>query len=183
MEICRLRQKISLIKGEPRAMPQEFSDEIGLRPATAADVPLIWSLIGELAEYEHLRDQMDATEQGLQDALFDKQAAHALLLEWQGRTAGYAIYFYSFSTFTGLSGIYLEDLYVRPAFRGKGIGRAVFTRLARKACEEGCGRLEWECLTWNAPSIAFYEKMGARAKNDWRGYRLSGDALRTAAGL
>ncbi|MFT9076119.1 GNAT family N-acetyltransferase [Ethanoligenens sp.] len=164
-------------------MSQQLPNEIVLRPATAADVPLLLSLIGELADYVHLRDQMDITEQGLHKALFAKHVASALLMEWRGETAGYAIYFYSFSTFTGLSGIYLEDVFVRPAYRGKGIGHAVFTHLARKACEEGCGRMEWECLNWNEPSITFYEKLGAVQKKDSRGYRLSGDALRTAAGL
>lgn len=164
-------------------MPQELSEETTLRSATAADVPLLLSMISELADYEHLSDQVDITEQGLHKALFEKHAAQALLMEWQGKPAGYAIFFYSFSTFTGLEGIYLEDLFIRPDFRKKGIGRAVFTYLARKACEEGCGRLEWECLNWNAPSIAFYRALGAIQKSDWRGYRLSGDALRTAAGL
>lgn len=164
-------------------MPQTFSKEITLCPATAADVPLLLSMIGELADYEHLRDQVDVTEEGLREVLFRKHVAQALLMEWQGKPEGYAIFFYTFSTFTGLEGIYLEDLFVRPAFRGKGIGRAVLTYLARKACEEGCGRLEWECLNWNAPSIGFYETLGAIHKSDWRGYRLCGDALRTAAGL
>lgn len=164
-------------------MPQKIAEEITLRPALAADVPLLLSMIRELADYEHLSNQMDTTEQELHDALFVRCAAHALLMEWSGEPAGYAVYFYSFSTFTGLTSIYLEDLFVRPAFRKRGIGHAVFIHLARKACEEGCGRLEWECLNWNTPALTFYQTLGAVRKSDWEAFRLSGDALRIVAGL
>ncbi len=154
-----------------------------IRPATAADTALILQLIRELAEYEKLLHEVVATEEILHQTLFgDQPKAYTIILEENGQAAGFALYFYNFSTFLGRPGIYLEDLYVRPAFRGKGYGKALLQWLAAKALDEGCGRLEWWVLDWNAPSIAFYESLGAEAMDEWTVYRLSGDALTSLAG-
>lgn len=143
-----------------------------LRPATEKDVPAIWEMIRELAAYEHLEDQVVMTPQELHAALFERKDAYALVLEWQGETAGYAIYYHTFSTFTARAGLYLEDLYVRPACRGHGLGRAVIDYLTQKAQDEDRRRVDWECLDWNAPSIAFYKSLGAVHQSQWLKFRL-----------
>lgn len=149
-----------------------------IRPATPADTPLILQFIRELAEYEKLLHEVVATEDILQQTLFGDQAkAYVAIAEWDGEPVGFALYFYNFSTFLGKPGIYLEDLYVRPELRGKGIGKALLAYLAHKALEKGCGRLEWWVLDWNKPSIAFYKSIGAEAMDEWTVYRLSGEAL------
>jgi GNAT superfamily N-acetyltransferase len=152
--------------------------ELEIRFATEDDVPLILSLIEELAEYERLSHQVTATEDVLRDSLFgERQVAETLLAYLEGEPAGFALFFHNFSTFLGKPGIYLEDLYVKPELRGAGVGRALLVRIARLAKERGCGRLEWWVLDWNEPAIGFYKTLGAVAMDDWTVYRLTGDAL------
>ena len=153
-----------------------------IRAAVTADVPLITSLVRELAEYEKLADQAVATEADFQTALFGPSPkAHALIVEHEGQPAGFALYFYNFSTFLGRPGIYIEDVFIRPEFRRNGFGRAIFKYLAQKALAENCGRLEWWVLDWNAPAIDFYRGLGAIAMDEWTVQRLTGDALKTFA--
>lgn len=152
---------------------------MNIRPAQRGDLPLILSFIRELAEYENMADQVVATEALLEEWIFDRQKAEVLIAEWQGEPAGFALFFHSFSTFLGRAGLFLEDLFVRPQYRGRGIGKALIARLA--ALARGCGRLEWNCLDWNRPSIDFYLSLGAQPMSDWTTYRLSGDTLRAMA--
>jgi GNAT superfamily N-acetyltransferase len=157
--------------------------ETRIREAAEEDVPLILSLIRELAEYERLSDEVVATEDGLRESLFgERRYAEVLIAEHDGAPAGFALFFHNFSTFLGKPGIYLEDLYVRPEFRGSGIGRQLLVKLAHLALERGCGRLEWSVLDWNEPSIGFYMQLGAVARDDWTIYRVSGHALRKLGG-
>ena len=151
------------------------------RAAEAADTPLILQFIRELAEYEHLLDQVVASEELLRDQLFQKRRAEVLFALEDGEAVGFALFFHNFSTFLGRAGLYLEDLYVRPAHRGKGYGKAIFRQLAAIAMQRGCGRLEWWCLDWNTGSIGFYRALGAQAMEDWTVYRLSGQALERLA--
>ncbi|HWJ35036.1 MAG TPA: GNAT family N-acetyltransferase [Steroidobacteraceae bacterium] len=156
---------------------------IGIVPAGPADIPLILALINELAEYEQLTHHVVATEATLRQALFGaRPAAEALIARVDGEPAGFALYFHNFSTFLGKHGLYLEDLFVRPAFRGLGVGKAVLVHLARLALERDCGRFEWAVLDWNRPARDFYEALGAEAKSDWINYRITGDALERLAG-
>ena len=145
-----------------------------IRFATAADVPLILSFIRELAEYEKLAHEVTADEATLTHTLFGPKAyAEALIAEVGDEPAGFALFFHNFSTFLGKPGIYLEDVYVRPAFRSNGIGMAFFKALARIAQERDCGRLEWWVLDWNGPAIAFYKKIGAQPMDEWTVQRLT----------
>lgn len=153
-------------------------NELTIRTAQPDDTPLILSLIRELAEYEKLADQVTADEKTLHTWLFEKQSADVLIAECEGQPIGYALYFHNFSTFLGRSGIYIEDIYIRPAYRGRGFGKQMFVHIGGLAVSEGCGRLEWACLDWNAPSIAFYRSLGADSMDGWSVYRLSGAALR-----
>jgi GNAT superfamily N-acetyltransferase len=155
-----------------------------LRSADASDAPLIYALIRELADYEQLSHEVRATEAGIFAILFgDAPRAFCDIAEVDGEAVGFALWFYNVSTFEGRHGIYLEDLYVRPAARGRGAGKALLRRLAERCLNEGLARLEWAVLDWNAPSIAFYDSLGAEAKSEWIIRRLSGDALaRLAAG-
>ncbi len=155
-----------------------------IRPARACDVDRIHQLVLDLAEYERSADQVRATPEQLREALFGPSpAVYALVAEDAvGTVVGFALYFLNFSTWEGAHGIYLEDLYVEPAHRGSGLGRALLQALARIAVERGYARFEWWVLDWNAPSIAFYARMGAVAMDGWTVYRLDGDALRTVAG-
>jgi GNAT superfamily N-acetyltransferase len=156
---------------------------IAIRAARPADAPLVFALVRELAAYEKLSDQVDATEQQIADALFaDRPRLYCDIAEWAGQPAGFAVWFLNFSTFRGRAGIYIEDIFVRPAFRGKGLGKALMARLARRCVEEGYARCEWAVLDWNAPSIAFYKSVGAQVMEEWRLCRLSGDALHRFAG-
>jgi GNAT superfamily N-acetyltransferase len=149
-----------------------------IRPATPADVPRIYDLLRELAEYERLSHAVEATAESLHAALFGRHpAGEALIAEVEGQTVGYALYFTTFSTFVGRPGMYLEDLYVQPHARGRGIGRQLLAKLAELAVERGYGRLEWAVLDWNQPSIEFYKRLGARAMSEWTVYRLSGADL------
>ncbi|HEY9745252.1 MAG TPA: GNAT family N-acetyltransferase [Oculatellaceae cyanobacterium] len=149
-----------------------------IREAVEADVPVILQLIRELAEYEKLLHEVEATEERLAQSLFAFNAtAKALMVDVDGRSVGFALYFYNYSTFLAKKGIYLEDLYVQPAYRGKGLGKALLTKLAQIAVKEDCGRLEWSVLDWNAPSIAFYKSLEAVPMDEWTTYRLTGEAL------
>ena len=147
------------------------------RFATRHDTALLLSFIRDLAEYEHMLDQVVATEPVLEEWLFNRQKAEAIFALSDGVEVGFALFFHNFSTFLGRSGLYLEDLYVKPAFRGHGVGKGIFQELARIAVSRGCGRLEWWCLDWNKPSIQFYLAMGAQPMSDWTVYRLSDETL------
>ncbi len=152
--------------------------ELEIRTATEADVPLILSLIKELAEYERLSHEVSATEDVLRESLFgERQGAEALIGYYERAPAGFALFFHNFSTFLGRLGIYLEDLYVKPEFRGKGVGRAMLVYLAKLAKERNCGRLEWSVLDWNEPAIRLYRSIGAAPMDEWTVYRLTGEAL------
>jgi GNAT superfamily N-acetyltransferase len=152
-------------------------------PATEPDVPLILELIRGLAEYENLSDRVTATEEQLRRTLFGaRPAAEVLLANWDAECAGFALFFPNYSTFLAQPGIYLEDLYVKPHLRGKGIGEALLTELARLAVARNCGRVEWAVLDWNAPSIGFYKKLGAVPLDEWTTFRLSGEALTRLGG-
>ena len=154
-----------------------------IREATEADVPLILQFIRDLAEYERLADRVTATEEQIRRTLFgNPRFAEVLIAEEDGAPAGFALFFHNYSTFLGQPGIYLEDLFVREAMRGRGIGKALLARLARIARERGCGRVEWAVLDWNAPSIAFYRSIGAISLDDWMIMRLTGKALHALAG-
>ncbi|MBQ1120036.1 GNAT family N-acetyltransferase [Streptomyces smyrnaeus] len=152
-----------------------------IRDAVPADIPVIHTMIRELAEYERAPEEARATEEQLHEALFgERPAAYAHLAEdAAGDPVGFSLWFLNFSTWRGVHGIYLEDLYVRPAARGGGYGKALLTQLARLCVERGYERLEWSVLNWNAPSIAFYESLGARPQDEWTVYRLTDDALKS----
>ncbi len=153
-----------------------------IRPAVAADTPTIAALIRALAEYEHLSHAVVLDENQLRAHLFGPRPfAEVLLVEETNEVAGFALFFHNFSTFLGQPGIYLEDLFVRPEYRGRGHGKALLVELARLAVERGCGRLEWAVLDWNEPALRFYRSLGAAPLDDWTLYRLSGDALQTLA--
>ena len=151
------------------------------RFATQEDVPVILDLIKQLAEYEKAADQVVATEELLHESLFEQRAAEVLLVETGGRAVGFAVFFTSYSTWLARAGIFLEDLFVLPDERGKGYGKGLLVRLAQIAVERGCGRLEWNCLDWNQPSIDFYLSLGAEQMDCWTTYRLEGDTLETLA--
>ena len=162
-------------------------DRFTIRPAELADVPVLLALVRELAEYEREPAAVVATEQHLREALFpaDPEAArsHALVAQDAGTVVGMAIWYVTFSTWTGRHGIWLEDLYVRPQHRGSGLGKALLARLAATAVDRGWTRLEWWVLGWNAPSVAFYDSLGAQPMNEWVHYRLDNDELHALAQL
>lgn len=154
-----------------------------IRPATRADVPLILSLVRELAEYEREPDAVTATEPMLEEALFGaKPYAEAVIAEVEGTPVGFALYFFNFSTWTGRPSLYLEDLFVRPEARGHGSGKALLRHLAGIAIDRDCGRFEWSVLDWNTPAIDFYRAMGAQPMDEWTVQRVTGDALVRLAG-
>ena len=149
-----------------------------IRPAVEDDVLLVLALIRELAEYERLADQVTATESDIREALFGRvPGAEAVIAMAGERPAGFALYFHNFSTFAGKRGLYLEDLYVRPEHRGRGVGRRLLRHLARLARERGCRRFEWAVLDWNEPAVRFYRRIGAAPMDGWTVYRVTGDAL------
>ena len=152
-----------------------------LRYAERKDTAVILNFIKELALYENMLDQVVATEELLAEWLFDKKAAEVILAVEDGREVGFALFFHNFSTFLGRAGVYLEDLFVLPEYRGRGFGKALLRKLAQIAVERGCGRLEWACLDWNKPSIDFYLSLGAQPMDEWTVYRLTGDTLRKMA--
>jgi GNAT superfamily N-acetyltransferase len=150
--------------------------------ATERDVPLILRLIKQLAEYERMADDVTATEAGLRDTLFGAHPAAEVVIAYAGDTpAGFALFFQNYSTFLGKPGLYLEDLFVVPEYRGHGYGRALLQHLAKLASERGCGRFEWSVLDWNEPAIGFYKKLGATPMDGWTIFRVTGDALHTLA--
>jgi GNAT superfamily N-acetyltransferase len=154
------------------------NDRLKITPATQNDVPLILSFIKELAEYERLATEVVATEDILAETLFgERKYAEVVFALYDDKPVGYALFFHSFSTFLGRPGLYLEDLYVRPSMRGKGIGKALLAYLARLASERRCGRLEWAVLNWNESAIGFYKSLGAQPMDTWTVYRLTGDSL------
>lgn len=149
-----------------------------IRSATAADVPLILAFIRDLAIYEKLLHEVTATEDALRRTLFgDQPGAHVVIAEVAGRPAGFALYFFNYSTFLAKPGLYLEDLFVQPEFRGHGTGKALLLHLAKIANARGCGRMEWSVLDWNEPAIKFYESLGAKRMKEWQICRLTGDGL------
>lgn len=152
------------------------------RYAEQEDIPALLQMIKELAEYEHLLDEVVATPELLKTWLFEKKSAEVLLAEVGGDIVGYALFFHNFSTFLGRAGIYLEDLYIRAPYRKNGYGKAMLQKLAAIAVQRGCGRLEWSCLDWNQPSIDFYLSMSAQPMQDWTVYRLTGEGLTGLAG-
>ena len=157
-------------------------DTTKYRFAGEADVPVILDFIRGLAEYEHMTDDVVATEALLREWIFEKGKAEVLFALEDGVPVGFALFFHNFSTFLGRAGIYLEDLFVKPAYRGRGYGKGLLRTLAEIAVERGCGRLEWSCLDWNRPSIDFYLSLGAKPLDDWTMYRVTGDTLRALAG-
>ena len=151
------------------------------RFATEKDCALILRFIRALAVYEKMEDQVVATEDLLREWIFEKKKAEVIFALEDGKEVGFALFFHNFSTFLGRAGIYLEDLFVLPEYRGKGLGKALLGKLAQIAVERGYGRMEWSCLDWNRPSIDFYLSMGATAMDEWTTYRLTGDSLRRMA--
>ena len=151
------------------------------RFATAADTPLILQFIRDLAAYEKMLDQVVASEALLCEQLFEKQQAEVLFALEGGKEVGFALFFHNFSTFLGRSGLYLEDLFVLPQYRGKGYGKGLLAKLASIAVERGYGRMDWWCLDWNRPSIDFYQSLGATPMDEWTVYRLTGDTLSNLA--
>ncbi len=152
-----------------------------IRFAERGDVPVILSFIRALAAYEKMEDQVIADETLLETWIFDKKKAEVLLIFEEETPVGFALFFHNFSTWLGRAGIYLEDLFVLPAYRGRGYGKLLLKKLARIAVQRGCGRLEWACLDWNEPSIAFYKSLGAVPMEDWTTYRVTGDKLLSLA--
>jgi len=157
---------------------------IRIEPATERDVPLILELINGLAVYEKLAHEVTATEAGLRETLFGARPAADVIIAYAGDTpAGFALFFPNYSTFLGKPGLYLEDLFVRPEYRGQGLGLALMKRLAQIAVERGCGRFEWSVLDWNEPAIGFYESLGAKLMDGWSIVRVNGEALTSLAGI
>jgi GNAT superfamily N-acetyltransferase len=159
------------------------SADVRIEPVSERDVPLLLRLIKALAEYEELSGEVVATEDLLREALFGAKPGVEAVLAYVGADAiAFAVWFSNFSTFVGRRGLYLEDIFVLPEWRGRGIGRALIRHLARLAVDRGCGRMEWAVLDWNEPAIRFYRNLGAQAMDGWTVYRVSGDALRKLAG-
>lgn len=152
-----------------------------LRIAEEKDCQLILDLIKELAVYEKMLDQVAGTVETLRKSIFEQKAARVIIAEYEDNVVGYALYFYNFSTFIGKAGIYLEDIYVRPEYRGKGFGKTLLSQIATIAKENDCERVEWSCLNWNKPSIQFYESIGAVHMDEWRTYRLTTKAIENLA--
>lgn len=155
--------------------------ECGFRFAERKDTPLILEFIKELADYEKMLQEVVADQATLEEWIFDKQKAEVIFALEGEKEVGFALFFHNFSTFLGRAGIYLEDLFVKPEYRGKGYGKALLKKLASIAVERKCGRLEWWCLDWNEPSIGFYLSLGAEPMSDWTVYRIAGDTLANLA--
>ena len=154
------------------------SSEFRIESATESDIPLILTFIKGLAEYEGLAREVVATEDNLRDSLFGPRASAEVVIAYNAKEpVGFAVFFHNYSTFLGRTGLYLEDLFVLPEWRGRGLGRALLRYVARIAVERDCGRLEWSVLNWNEPAIRFYRALGARAMDEWTIYRLTGEAL------
>jgi GNAT superfamily N-acetyltransferase len=157
--------------------------QVSIRPAQRADVPLLFSLVRELADYERAPEAVTGSEELLSEALFgERPAAEALIAEIDGQAAGFALFFQTFSTWLCRRGLWLEDLYVSPSHRGSGVGGALLGHLARTAVQRGCGRIEWAVLEWNTPAVSFYARLGAERLDEWRVFRLSGESLARLGG-
>ena len=154
-----------------------MNTDINFRYAERKDVALILQFIKELAEYEHMSDEVVANEELLEEWIFDKKKAEVIFALEGQKEVGFALFFHNFSTFLGRAGLYLEDLFVRPEYRGRGYGKGILKKLASIAVERGCVRLEWCCLDWNQPSIDFYLSLGAQPLSDWTIYRIAGEKL------
>lgn len=152
-------------------------EDLLIREAKEDDNSLILQFIKDLADYEGLLSEVVATEEILYNSLFVKKQAEVIIAEYKGRPIGFALYFHNFSTFLGKANLYLEDLFVKPEYRGLGAGQALLACLAKIAVDRGCGRLDWWCLDWNESSIRFYKEMGAKPMDEWTVYRVDGDAL------
>ena len=156
--------------------------ELSIRPANIGDTDTILRFVRNLAIYEHAEDQVLSTPAHVHKTMFSEGAtAHGLICEKDGQAVGFAVYFFNYSTWQGRNGLYLEDLYVDPAHRGSGAGKALLRRLARIALDKDCGRFEWSVLDWNTPSIQFYDSLGAQPQSEWIRYRMTGDALAALA--
>ncbi len=158
-----------------------MENKLIIRKAERPDAGLVLDYIKRIAAYEKLEHLVTATTADIEKSLFDECAARVNIAEYEGRTAGFALFFKNYSTFKGKTGIYLEDLFVDEDMRGRGIGKALFQSVAKEAADSGCERMEWACLNWNESSIEFYFYMGATALDEWTTYRLSGDEIRAAA--
>jgi GNAT superfamily N-acetyltransferase len=157
---------------------ESFMSKLIIRSATVDDAETILYFIRELAIYEKAENEVLATVETIQSSMFGKQGGvHGLICEFDGKAIGFSVYFYNYSTWLAKPGLYLEDLYVSPEYRGKGAGVALLKHLANIALREGCGRFEWSCLDWNTPSREFYESLGAEPQHEWLGYRMSGQTL------
>lgn len=156
-------------------------EQFKIRKAVKEDAALIFDLIMQLATYEKLENEVVTTVQELECHIFEKQQAQVIIAEENGKPVGFALYFFNFSTFLGKHGLYLEDLFVKAEFRGKGYGKALLKHLAKIAKEENCGRMEWWVLDWNAPSIEFYKSLGAKPMNEWTVFRITGKDLEELA--
>lgn len=156
-------------------------EKVYFRYAEETDVALILQFIKDLAEYERMSDEVIATEELLREWIFEKKKAEVIFAMEGEKEVGFALFFHNFSTFLGRAGIYLEDLYVKEAYRGRGYGKALLKKLAKIAVERGCGRLEWSCLDWNQPSIDFYRSLGAVPMDEWTVYRATGETLQKLA--
>ena len=156
-------------------------DKYIFRYAVKEDAALVLQFIKDIAEYEKMSDQVVNSEELLLDWVFEKKRAEVIFVLEDGKEVGFALFFHNYSTFVGRSGLYLEDLFVKPEYRGKGYGKALITKLAEIAVERNCGRMEWTCLDWNKPSIDFYLSLGATPMDEWTTYRLSGDGLKNLA--
>jgi len=152
-----------------------------IRYATKEDVPLILHFIKELAEYEKMSDDVIATDELLEEWIFEKKRAEVIFALHDGKEVGFALFFHNFSTFLGRAGLYLEDVFVKPEYRGNGYGKGLLKELAKIAVDRGCGRMEWSCLDWNRPSIDFYLSLEAKAMDEWTIYRLAGESLHALA--
>ncbi len=158
-----------------------MAENLTFRTAERKDTELILQFIKKLAEYEKMSNEVIADVKTLEERIFDRQKAEVIFAVEDGKEIGFALFFHNFSTFLGRDGIYLEDLFVEPDYRGRGYGKALLKKLASIAVERGCGRLEWWCLDWNKPSIDFYLSLGAEPMSDWTTYRIAGETLRELA--
>ena len=159
----------------------QINEHIHLRFAEEKDVALILGFIRGLAEYEHLLDTVKIQEADIKKYVFEKKLIEVVIGEYDGTPAGFALFFHNFSTFVGKPGIFIEDIFVKPEMRGKGLGKILFSFLAKIAVERDCGRLEWLCLNWNKPSIEFYKSQGAQAMDEWSTYRVTGEGIKKLA--
>ncbi|HTY75530.1 MAG TPA: GNAT family N-acetyltransferase [Candidatus Nanoarchaeia archaeon] len=161
--------------------PKSKSSLFTIRLAEEKDASTLLALIKELAQYEKLLPEVEATEQQVRDSIFHRKAAEAFIGEYKGKAVAYAIIYQNFSSFTARPGIFVEDIYVKPELRRMGFGKLLFKFIAKLAVERGCARMEWTCLDWNAPSIAFYKKLGAKDLTEWTNFRLAGKSLEEMA--